>query len=234
MFYSTAQATKNVGHVPDPPNPLQFITRQLRQIAVAPVINHEDEGRQRPSDGVGPEDDANVGDKADHDGDVGNPDDAPGEEHDEHGDFGFAEAAEDAGQEVGEGEEEEEEGDDAGSFDSDGDDLGLGVEDADELGREDPDQDADEFGEDDAGDNAEARPFADAVVLFGTQVLTNEGGEGHTEAGNRQEGEPFEFGVGAGAGHGHRTERIDVGLDDDVGKGNDRVLDTAGDAHLEE
>ena len=66
------------------------------------------------------------------------------------------------------------------------------------------------------------------------QILADEGGERHGEAGNRKKAEAFDFGVRAEAGHGHFAEGIDIGLYDHIGKGDDGILDSGGKPQVED
>ena len=106
------------------------------------------------------------------------------------------------------------------------DGLGIVVEDADELGGKGVGDDADDLCGDNGAKDAEEDAFADPVVLFGPQILTHEGGQGHGEAGDGQKGEAFDLGVGGAAGHGGFAEAVDVALDHQIGHGDDGILDT--------
>lgn len=62
----------------------------------------------------------------------------------------------------------------------------------------------------DRAEDAEARPFFGALVLFCAQILADEGGERHGETGDGQEPEALDFRVSAAPCHSHFTEFIDV------------------------
>ena len=47
-------------------------------------------------------------------------------------------------------------------------------------------------------------------------------------AGDGQEGKAFKLGIGAAAGNGVFVEHIDVRLDNDIGKGDNGILNTGG------
>src|SRR5699024_3360419 len=128
-----------------------FRLRRLRVEAVYPVgeeeIEQVNDGAYGPGDGIGPVDVAYLPEQAHDDGDIRHAQYAPDREHDEHGYEGFARAAADRCDRVGEGQQEVEERGRARLLYAVGDDAGIVVEDADERRREDIVEHADELRE---------------------------------------------------------------------------------------
>ena len=111
---------------------------------------------------------------------------------------------------------------------AEGDNAGGAVEKGNELTCPDVIAQADELGHHDGDDDTEPRAALGAVILLGAEVLTNERGAGHREARDGQEGEAFDLAVRAVGRHGEHAERVDLRLDDDIGKANDAVLHAGG------
>lgn len=192
------------------------------------VIDPKGNGAEQPGEGVDPIDHLDALGQRNGDGEERHPDHAPEDQHDCHGDHGLSGAAQQGGNGVGVGQQEEEERRGAGLLDAEADDLRVGVKSGDELRRKDKDQHADDLGQDDRGPNAKTRPLFGALQLSGSQVLAGESGECHGEAGDGEKSEPFDLGIGPAAGHGDLSKHIDVGLDHHVGKGDDGVLQAGG------
>ena len=89
---------------------------------------------------------------------------------------------------------------------------------------------ADDLGNDGRRQDAEPRTTAGPLLLSRAQVLADVGGDGHGEAGDRQEGEALDLGVRAVGRHGVLAEGVDVGLHHHVGQGDDGVLHPGGQA----
>ena len=106
---------------------------------------------------------------------------------------------------------------------AEGDDLRVGIEQADELRGEDPDDQRERACDARGAEDAGAHAFFHAVRAVCAQVLADERGQRHVEAGHGQEREALDARVRAAARHGRRAERVDVGLHHDVGKRDDAV-----------
>ena len=125
---------------------------------------------------------------------------------------------------VRESQEEIKQGDDPGLRDAIGDDLRIAVKGGDQIRGKEIDADAHQFGDAHGTEDAEACAFFGAFILTGAQVLADEGGHGHSETGDRQESESFDFGIGTAACHGHFPEAIDIRLDDHICYRDDGIL----------
>ena len=110
-----------------------------------------------------------------------------------------------------------------GLFHAEGDNAGGAVEKGNELTCPDVIAQADELGHHDGDDDTEPRAALGAVILLGAEVLTHERGAGHREARDGQKGEAFDLAVRAVGRHREHAERVDLRLDDDVGKADDAV-----------
>lgn len=71
-------------------------------------------------------------------------------------------------------------------------------------------KDAHKFRGNHGAEDTEARPLFGALVLFGAQILADESGKRHSEAGDGQEAEALDLGVSAAASHRHLAEFIDI------------------------
>ncbi len=163
-----------------------------------------------------------------NDRDITHPDDAPETEHGEHGHGGFSRTPQDAGNAVGEGEQEIEERDCSRVGRSVCDHLRRAVECGDQGRYGYVDHDAHKLRSDDGTEDAEARPLFGALILSRTEILTDKGGQRHGETGDGQEAEALDLGVCAAAGHSHLAEFVDVGLYDHIGEGDDGILKPGG------
>ncbi len=167
-------------------------------------------------------------------GDVGDAQGAPGGQHDSHGDDWPPGPPENACTAVGEGQEEVEQADGPGVGHAVGDDLRAAVEGGNQQGREDEDAQPDGLGQQGTAQQPEPDAGADPVIAPRPDVLAYKGGQGHGKAGDRQKGKALDFAVGTAARHGRRAEGVDVGLDDDVGQGDDRVLNAGGNTQIDD
>ncbi len=89
-------------------------------------------------------------------------------------------------------------------------------------------KDAHQFRHADRTQDTEPGTFFGPVILSGSQILADEGGECHGKTGDGQEAETFYLGVGAASGHSHFTEFIDMGLYDYIGQCDDGILESSG------
>ena len=142
--------------------------------------------------------------------DIAYPDDTPETEHGEHGDGGFSGAPQDTRDTVGEGEQEVKERDRPRMGRPVGDHLRCAVEGSDQGRYGKVNKDAHKLRRDDGAEDAEARPFFGALVLFCAQILADKGGERHSKAGDGQETEALDFRVGAAARNSHLAKLVDV------------------------
>ena len=107
--------------------------------------------------------------------------------------------------------------------------LGFAKE-ADQLGRKDIGNTAEDASHNTAAYNTKAYTLFYSIIFVRAQILTNEGGSGLAETGDGQEGKTLDLGVTSAAGHGGGAEAVDVGLNNQIGKGNDGILNTGGKA----
>lgn len=194
------------------------------------VVEEVDDRAERPGDGVGHVDILDLVDDAHDDGDIRDPDHTPEQQHDDHRHESLARAAADRCDGMGVGEQAEEQRGRAHLPRAEGDDVRRGAEEGDELRREQIHRHADQLRDDDGGDDAEARTLLGAVMQTGTEILADKGRQRHGEARDGQESEALQLGIRAVGGHGDLAEGVDVGLHDDVGKADDRVLHAGGQA----
>ena len=194
----------------------------------AQVINEIDGGADRPGEGIRPVDVADLADEVDDEHDVDDADDAPDREHDHHRHDRAARAAADRRDRVRKRQQAVEQCHRARLLHAEGDNAGGAVEKGNELTCPDVIAQADELGHHDGDDDTEPRAALGAVILLGAEVLTNERGAGHREARDGQKGEAFDLAVRAVGRHREHAERVDLRLDDDIGKANDAVLDAGG------
>lgn len=192
------------------------------------VIKREHQRAQAPGDRIGPGDRLQYGKEFHGEGDVGHADDAPAQQHHQHRHGGFARAAEDGGHAVRIRQQEEERRGCALVHHAEGDGLRVTGEQADELRGEDEDQQGDGFCDRHRAENADADAFFHTVIRLCAEILADERGQRHREAGDGQEAEALDAAVRAAAGHRRRAELVDVALYDDVRDGDDAVLQTGG------
>ena len=197
-------------------------------------IDQEDHGADEPGQRIGGEDHLNFRDVVDDNRDIGDTNQAPGDQHGEHGDHGLASAPHDAGNAVGEGQEEIGEGLQFGLAGAEIHHLWGVVEKRDELGAKEIDGDTHQLRQDHGAADSEPDALLHPVILPGSQVLAHEGGQGHGEAGDGQKGKALHLGVGATASHGGVAKAVDVGLDHQVGKGDDGILHARGQAEADD
>ena len=164
------------------------------------------------------------------DRDIGDADDAPAHQHDDHGDHGLARAPQDAGDAMGKCQQAVEQRDRMSLGGAVPDDLGIIVECGNKHGSQYVDADPDDLGKDDRADDAKPGAAFYPVEFLGAKILSDEGGQRQSKAGDGQEAEALDLGVSATAGYRHFTKAVDIGLDDDIGKGNDGILQSCGQA----
>lgn len=98
----------------------------------------------------------------------------------------------------------------------------------DELRRKNIGDDSDDRSHCTAAGHTEGNPLFYSAMMPCAQVLTDEGGESLSKAGNRQEGKALQLRVGAATRHSRLAEAVDVGLHKDVGKSDYAVLNPRG------
>ena len=125
---------------------------------------------------------------------------------------------------MGKGEQEIEQGDNARLCGAVFDHARGAVKDADQLRGKNIVEDADGFRHQHSGKDRKARPLFGAVIHACAEILADKGGGRHVKAGDGQENKAFDLGVDAVARHGEFSEGIDLGLDDNIGKGDNRIL----------
>ena len=109
-----------------------------------------------------------------------------------------------------------------------GHDFRAAAENADELRREEVGENTEGFCHQTGTGEAKSHTFFHPVIFLCAEILSHESRQSHGKAGNRKEGETFDFGIGAAAGHGCITKAVDIGLNHQIGKGNDGILNTGG------
>ena len=179
-----------------------------------------------PRQGIGPENDADILYKMQRDRQVGNAQCAPDRQHDHHRHNGTAQPAQDTRAAVAERQQAVEQRRRARLPHAEGDDLRLAAERAHQLRAQQVDAHAHDLRQQDRAKYAEFHTLAHTVGLTRTDILADKGRQRHRKAGHRQKGEALHLGIRAAARHGVGTEGVDVGLHNDVGQRNDRVLHT--------
>ena len=106
--------------------------------------------------------------------------------------------------------------------------------DADNLGREYQKKDSRHHRVEDSHPYRYKHALFYPVVLPGSYILSSKRGGSHTETEHRENIEPVNLNVGCKSRHGNRAETIDAGLDDDIGKRDDDILDSGGEANLDD
>lgn len=129
---------------------------------------------------------------------------------------------------MGESQQKEKEGLCPGLSCSKGDDFGSIVESGNQQGRRKIDEHPDDFRADDGTYHSEGCALLGSVIFTRTQILADEGGKSHGEAGDRQKAEALYLGVGAAAGDSHLSELVDICLDEYIGNGDDGILEAGG------
>ena len=196
----------------------------------AQIVNEVNGRADGPGEGIGPVNVTDLADEMDNEHDVDDADDAPHREHDHHRYDRAARAAADRGDGMRESQQAVEERYRARLLHTEGDNAGRAVEKCDELTRPEVVTKADQLSHNDGDENAEARAALGAVILPGAEVLPHERGTSHRKACDGQESEAFDLAVRTVGGHGKHAEGVDLRLDDDVGKADDAVLHTGGQA----
>lgn len=196
------------------------------------VIKREHQRAQAPGDRIGPGDRLQYGKEFHGEGDVGHADDAPAQRITSIGTVDLPAAAEDAASSAIRQQEEERRG---CALVPSRRRRGLRVtgEQADELRGEDEDQQGDGFCDRHRAENADADAFFTRSYAFAAEILADERGQRHREAGDGQEAEALDAAVRAAAAIAARAELVDVALHDDVRDGDDAVLQTGGQAVLQ-
>ena len=193
-------------------------------------IDQEYDGTAGPGNGICPGNGGQLVDELNRNGDIADTDEAPADHHGNHGHSCLAGTAHDSGDAVGESQEEVEQTDSSGVHGAVGYNLGAIVEEGDEVRSENIGGNTDGFCHDAGAGNTESNTLSYPVMLMSTQILADKGGQSHGEAGDGQESKAFDLGMGTAAGHGGRAEAVDVGLDYQIGKTDDRILNTGGQA----
>ncbi len=194
----------------------------------------EEKGADEPCDRVCSEDHGDIRDKVDHEGDIGDPEQTPDAQHDAHGDDSAARATENGGGSVGECHQAVEEGDHPGLPDAESHHLGGGAEQTDKRGGQEEDGQAYQLGKAHREQKAGLGALLDPVILACSQVLTYKGGDGQGKAHDGEKAEALHLGVASATGHGGVTKGVDIGLDHQVGDGDDAVLYPTGKPHAED
>ena len=197
-------------------------------------VDQEHDAAAGPGDGIGPGDRFQPVHEVQGDGDIADPDQAPADQHSDHGHRGLARAPHDARDAMGEGQQAIEQADGPHMPHAKIDDFGGIVKNPDQLGCEQVGTDTDQLRHNAGAGDAEAHTLLYPVVFAGTQVLAHEGGKGLAEAGDGQEGEAFQLGIGAAACHSRRAETVDAALNHQIRHGDDGILDTGGQAEADD
>ena len=95
-------------------------------------------------------------------------------------------------------------------------------------GRGEEEHHSDQLGHGHPRQDAEHRAAFRPLVLPGTQVLADEGGQGHGHAHDGQEHQPLDLHIGAVSGHGVLAEGVDIALYHQVPDADDSVLHSCG------
>ena len=191
-------------------------------------VDQKNDGAAGPGDGISPGDGGQFIDVLDGDGDIADPEDAPAQQHGDHGDCGFSRTPENAGGAVGEGQQTVEQADGPHMPAAKGHHIRLAIEKPDQLRCKDVGNDTNGLRHQDAAGDSKVHTLLYPVVLSGAQILSDKGGQGHGETGDGQKREALDLGIGAAARHGGSAEAVDIGLDHQIGNADDGVLNTGG------
>ena len=200
------------------------------------IVKQVDDRADAPGQRIGPEYILYLAGHSHDDQDVADPQDAPDGEHDNHRHEGLSGAAAYGGYGMGERQQEVEQRHDVRLGYAVPDHAGGGVERADQIWGKYIVHNTDGFRDQDSGKDRKAGSFFRPVVLSCPQVLADKGGRRHVEACDRQKGKALDLAVDAVSRHGESAEGVDLGLYDDVGEGDYRILYAGGQAvayHLE-
>lgn len=188
------------------------------------IICGKDDCAECPGKWISPENHVDDRNEMYCNGYIGYPNNAPAQQHDQHGHPRTPRAPENSGQTVGVGQQEVKEGNRVGLDDAIPDHLRVAVEGADEQRRKNIYQNANRLGNGYRAQDTEPGAFFGPVIFLRSKILADKGSKGHDKAVDRQEAEALNLGVGAAAGHGHFAEGVDIGLHHHIGKGDDGVL----------
>ena len=155
-------------------------------------------------------------------------------EHDDHGCFAVAGAAQSTGVDLIEAAQDIERGDPPQQHGTVLHHFRFAVEESDDLRCEQQNG----HHQDQCGDQSEGNGAGDTLLgpfhLIAAQILAHKGGGGQGNGLHGQEQQLIYLCVGGPAGHTVVTEEIDIGLNENVGEGSDSHLDGGGDAHPED
>lgn len=151
-------------------------------------INEKHNAAECPSDGIGPGNGGKPVDELDCDGDIADTNNAPAQQHGEHGNRWLSRTAHDAGNAVGKSHQAIEQADGSHMAGAEVDGLPGVAEEADQLRCKQVRKDANHLCDQAAAGNAEANTLFYTVMLLRAQILTDEGGQCLGKAGYRQEG----------------------------------------------
>ena len=192
------------------------------------VEDQEHDAADRPCQRVGGEDDpAFLHDRHD-DADIGHAQHAPRAEHDEHRHHGASRSAHDGGNAMRKRQHTEKQRLDLYLLHADVDRVGVLCKERQQRPCKQQHGHADQLRDDHAAHDPEDGAFLGAVVLPCSEVLADERRQRHGVAGDGQKGKALQLGIGAAARDGILAEDIDIGLHDDVCKGDDGVLHAGG------
>ena len=208
---------------PPEPSPDWPDWRLLQDLFPA-IKDCEDSRAQRPGKGIDPVGYGNVVDKQAGDGEHEDPDNAPGQEHDHHGGCGPSRSAEGGPHHMGISNKREEGPDNARSSRPEGDHVGRAVKERDQLRSEQTEEQTDDGCNDRGTGDAEPGAGTGAVRFLRTEILTDKGRQRHGKASDRKKGEAFDFLIASDAGDGGGAEAVDIGLNEHIGKGDNRIL----------
>ena len=158
---------------------------------------------------------------------IGDADDTPAEQHDEHRNGCFAGTAHQTCHAVRECEQEVKQCDGACLTRAECYDLRVAVEKRNQRRDRYVNDDSDELGERYPAENAETRAFFCAFIFFCSEVLADKCRKSHREAGDRKKAESLDFCVGSAACDCHLSERVDIRLDKYICKRDHGVLQSA-------
>ena len=194
------------------------------------IIVSKNNAAKEPGKGICPINGVDYREEAYRDGDIGYADYAPAKEHCIHGHFGSSCAAHNRRNRMRKGKKEEEKGFRSHLVNADCHNGGVIVEKRDYPRGDYPKDNAQNFGGSHGCKDSEAGAFKGSFVVSCAKVLADKGGYRHGERHYRNEDKSFDFGIGTASGHGIVAKGVYVGLDNNVGNGDDGVVDAGRDS----
>ena len=208
------------------------IEHPLLPTAFAEIEIH-DQTADNPTAGVGDADRINGIGQVGADEEINLSKDHEGENHDDHGRLGISDTTQGAGVDLIEGGNTVKETVEPYKESAEADHIRILVKEVNDLWSGDEFQNTNGIGNDQGKQNAGGNSLLDPFDVTGSRILTDKGGHGKRKALKRQDDKGIHPSEGTPSGGGCVAEAIDIPLDKDVRKGNNRHLCTGGKTDIE-